>query len=55
MNYIIGSLIQIKGRYINDKQKTIIESYIKAYNSFDINGTINHLDEEIIFKNISRN
>ncbi len=53
MNYSIGSLIQIKEGYLNDKQKTIIESYIKAYNSFDIKGMIEYVDEEIVFKNIS--
>lgn len=29
----------------------IIENYISAYNSFDINGMLKDLDEEIIFEN----
>lgn len=31
----------------------IIQNYVKAYNSFDVQGMIKNLHEEVIFKNIS--
>lgn len=30
----------------------IIQNYIKAYNNFDVQGMINNLHEDVIFKNI---
>ena len=38
---------------INETRKTIIENYIKAYNSFDIEGMLQDLDSNIEFKNVS--
>ena len=34
-------------------QRSIVESYIKSYNEFDIAGMISHLDENITFRNYS--
>lgn len=38
---------------INEKSKKIIENYIKAYNSFDINTMVKLLHKEILFRNFS--
>lgn len=35
------------------KQKTIIESYVRAYNDFDIAGMTQHLHPEIVFENVT--
>jgi ketosteroid isomerase-like protein len=34
-------------------QKKIIENYIQAYNSFDVEGMIKDLQQDIVFENIS--
>ncbi|MCP2044094.1 nuclear transport factor 2 family protein [Pontibacter sp. HSC-36F09] len=34
-------------------RKEIIEDYIRAYNSFDVQGMLQYLHEEVEFKNIS--
>lgn len=36
-----------------DEMKKIIDHYIKAYNSFDIDGMLLHMHEEISFQHIS--
>jgi hypothetical protein len=36
-----------------DEMKKIIDHYIKAYKSFDIDGMLLHMHEEISFQNIS--
>jgi len=33
------------------QEKQSIESYIDAYNAFDVDGMIQHLDEDLIFEN----
>ncbi|MGY4761795.1 nuclear transport factor 2 family protein [Paenibacillus caseinilyticus] len=38
---------------INDKAKEIIESYIKAYNSFDTESMLKLLHQEVVFKNFA--
>lgn len=38
---------------MKEQQKQIVESYVRAYNSFDIDGMIKNLDENIVFENIS--
>lgn len=38
---------------MKEQQKQIVESYVRAYNSFDIDGMIKNLDEHIVFENIS--
>lgn len=38
---------------INRKIRDIIENYLEAYNSFDIEGMVNLLHKDIIFRNIS--
>ncbi|MED4533395.1 nuclear transport factor 2 family protein [Metabacillus fastidiosus] len=38
---------------ISEKSKEIIENYIKAYNSFDINTMVNLLHKDILFRNFS--
>lgn len=35
------------------QQKAIVESYIRAYNAFDIDGMIQHLHPEVTFENSS--
>jgi len=35
------------------QQKTIIESYVRAYNAFDIAGMTQHLHSEVIFENVT--
>lgn len=34
-------------------QKRVIEDYIKAYNSFDVDGMVQHLHPSLVFKNIT--
>ena len=36
-----------------EEQKTIIQSYIAAYNSFDIDGMVALVHPEVVFKNIA--
>ena len=36
-----------------DEQKTLIQSYIDAYNSFDIDGMVALVHPEVVFKNIA--
>ncbi|USB31798.1 nuclear transport factor 2 family protein [Paenibacillus sp. YPG26] len=36
-----------------DVKRDIIEKYIEAYNTFDIEGMVGLLDKEILFRNIS--
>jgi ketosteroid isomerase-like protein len=39
---------------MNDEEKTsLVKSYVRAYNTFDIEGMLANLHDEIIFKNIS--
>lgn len=38
---------------MNDIQKKIIERYIRAYNSFDVEGMTCELQAEVIFENVS--
>jgi len=38
---------------MEEKQKQIISDYITAYNNFDIAGMAKHLDEHVVFENIS--
>lgn len=38
---------------ISEKSKEIIENYIKAYNSFDIESMVKLLHKEILFRNFS--
>ncbi len=38
---------------MEDFQKEIIESYISSYNSFDVDGMLKNLNENIVFENIS--
>jgi len=38
---------------MEEKQKQIIVDYITAYNNFDIAGMAKHLDEHVVFENIS--
>lgn len=38
---------------MKEKQKTIIEKYIAAYNSFDVNGMTQYVHQDICFKNIA--
>jgi hypothetical protein len=35
------------------ERKILVESYVGAYNRFDIAGMLTNLDEKIVFKNIS--
>jgi|APTNR8051073442_1049403.scaffolds.fasta_scaffold00880_7 hypothetical protein len=35
------------------EQQALIESYIHAYNTFDVEGMLLHLHDEVIFRNIS--
>jgi hypothetical protein len=36
------------------RRKEIILEYIRSYNTFDIDGMMKHLDEDIIFENYSK-
>jgi hypothetical protein len=36
-----------------DEMKKLIDSYIQAYSSFDIDGMLLHMHEEVSFRNIS--
>ncbi|MCI4671282.1 MAG: nuclear transport factor 2 family protein [Bacteroidia bacterium] len=36
-----------------EKQKSIIQSYVLAYNNFDVAGMCENLHEEVVFENIS--
>lgn len=36
-----------------EKRKNLIENYIHAYNSFDVDAMTMNLDDEIVFRNIS--
>lgn len=35
------------------QQKTIIESYVRAYNAFDLSGMTQHLHPDVTFENVS--
>ncbi len=35
------------------QQRSIIESYVRAYNAFDIAGMTQHLHSEVIFENVT--
>ncbi|WP_026461263.1 nuclear transport factor 2 family protein [Adhaeribacter aquaticus] len=35
------------------QKKQIVESYVNAYNNFDIDGMTKNLDENIVFENVS--
>ncbi|RIJ33501.1 nuclear transport factor 2 family protein [Pontibacter oryzae] len=37
----------------NAQKKEIIESYVKAYNAFDVAGMSKHMHPDIVFENIS--
>lgn len=37
----------------NDEKQVAIQRYIAAYNSFDVDGMVNLVDPDIVFKNIS--
>ncbi|WP_160111181.1 nuclear transport factor 2 family protein [Algoriphagus boritolerans] len=37
----------------NEKREKLIEAYLAAYNSKDVKGMIEHLDERVVFKNFS--
>jgi hypothetical protein len=39
---------------MEEEQKQIISDYITAYNNFDIAGMAKHLDEHVVFENISK-
>ena len=38
---------------IHEESRKIIEQYVEAYNSFDIEGMVNLLHEDIVFQNFS--
>ncbi|MBQ4821883.1 nuclear transport factor 2 family protein [Aquimarina sp. MMG016] len=38
---------------MNEQRKQVIESYIKSYNNFDINGMTKDLTENVVFENVS--
>jgi len=38
---------------MKEQQKQIIESYVKSYNDFDIDGMVKNLSENVVFENIS--
>lgn len=38
---------------MNEEQQNIIDQYVTAYNNFDVDGMTKHLDEHIVFENIS--
>ena len=38
---------------MREKQKQIIENYVKSYNESDIEGMIKDLDKNVVFENIS--
>jgi ketosteroid isomerase-like protein len=35
------------------KHKQLVQDYIEAYNSFDVEGMVRHLHEDVVFRNIS--
>jgi len=35
------------------QQQAIVESYVRAYNAFDVDGMLLHLHDEVVFRNIS--
>lgn len=35
------------------QQQAIVESYIQAYNAFDVEGMLLHLHDEVVFRNVS--
>ncbi|MCB2376472.1 nuclear transport factor 2 family protein [Hymenobacter sp. BT635] len=35
------------------QQKQLVESYIEAYNRFDVAGMIRHLHEDVVFRNMT--
>jgi len=35
------------------QQQAIVESYIQAYNAFDVEAMLLHLHEEVVFRNVS--
>jgi hypothetical protein len=37
----------------NSRQQKIIEKYIKSYNSFDVEGMLSNMHENVVFENIS--
>ena len=37
----------------NETRKKIVESYVRAYNNFDIENMLKDMDEGVIFRNIS--
>ena len=39
---------------MEEQQKQIVESYVSAYNNFDIDEMTKNLDENIVFENISK-
>ncbi|MFD0766672.1 nuclear transport factor 2 family protein [Mucilaginibacter lutimaris] len=36
-----------------DELESIVKSYIEAYNKFDIEGMLIHMDEAVVFENVS--
>ncbi len=44
---------QNTGEHMNEQHKKAIENYIQSYNSFDIDGMIKDLDDEVVFENIA--
>ena len=42
-----------KSKQMDDNYKRIIESYIRSYNTFDVEGMIRDLHEAVVFENIS--
>lgn len=38
---------------MKERQKEIIENYVKSYNSFDVVGMVNDLSSHGVFENIS--
>ncbi|MCE0450032.1 nuclear transport factor 2 family protein [Brevibacillus sp. AF8] len=37
----------------NEEVKGIVENYVQAYNSFDVEGIVRHLHTDIVFRNYS--
>lgn len=38
---------------MNERQKQIIENYIHSYNTFDVEGMVKDLHQDVVFENIS--
>ncbi|MBY0085584.1 nuclear transport factor 2 family protein [Brevibacillus brevis] len=38
----------------NEEVKGIVENYVQAYNSFDVEGIVRHLHTDIVFRNYSK-